>query len=488
MRPLFVRTGVLLAALTLAPLALASAQVTNEEFADRRAALARLLGDGVVLAVGNAAPPQDYIPFFQNSSFRYLTGFTETNAVLLMVVEGGQTRETLFVNPRDPSRETWEGYRVGAEGSRAATGIAGRSVGELGRVVDSLLTTHTAVRIVGPYNPVGTVHNDVTQQVLQLTGGREGVTVQSVNGQVNQLRAIKSAGELELLRKTTAVTVAAHREVAGALAPGKNEFEIQALIEYTFRRYGAERPAFASIVGSGPNSTILHYNANDRFMEDGDVVVIDIGSSWGGYAADITRTYPVNGRFTPAQRDVYQLVRSAQAAAEAVARPGVATQALDQAASRTLAEGLTRLGLIEGPDATYEGPGGRPVRQLQLYYMHGLGHGIGLDVHDPRPSTLEPGAAFSVEPGVYVRPNLLTEIIPDTPANRRMIEAIRPAYERYRNIGVRIEDDFIVTTTGVEWITPAPREIEDIEAAMAGVWTGPAERNAAWVEWYRGIP
>ncbi|TVP50477.1 MAG: M24 family metallopeptidase [Gemmatimonadales bacterium] len=473
--------AVVLSAAAAAPLA---GQVTSDEFADRRAALVAAVGDGVILAMGSAAPPQDYIPFHQNSLFRYLTGFTEPDAALIMVAAGDELHEILFVNPRDPGRETWEGIRMGPERSVEATGIPGRSVADLSSVVDSLLAHQQELRVVGPYQPAGVVQNDVTQRVRLLVEGHDGVSVRTINSEVNALRALKSDAELELLRRTVAITVEAHREVAAHLAPGRNEFEIQAVLEMTFRRYGSERPAFASIVGSGPNSTILHYNTNDRFMEDGDMVVVDIGASYGGYAADVTRSYPVNGRFSPEQRAIYQLVRDAQAAAEDMAGPGAAMGAMNAEASRILAAGLAELGLIEAPDATYETAMGTRAPQLQLYYMHGLGHGIGLDVHDPAPSPLEAGAVISIEPGLYVRPNLLTEVVADTPANRAMIEGIRPAFERFVGIGVRIEDNYIITRDGVEWISPAPREIDEIEAALAAPRAG-ADRNAEWVEWYR---
>jgi len=466
-----------------APLA---GQVSSDEFAYRRAALAAAVGEGVILAMGSSAPPQDYIPFHQNSLFRYLTGFTEPDAALIMVAAGGELYETLFVNPRDPGRETWEGLRMGPARSLETTGIPGRSVAELSSVVDSLLAHHRELRVVGPFQPSGVVQNDVTQRVRLLVEGHDHVSVRTINSDVNALRAIKSEAELELLRRTVAITVEAHRQVAAHLAPGRNEFEIQAVLEMTFRRYGAERPAFASIVGSGPNSTILHYNANDRFMEDGDMVVVDIGASYGGYAADVTRSYPVNGRFSAEQRAIYQLVRDAQAAAEAMARPGVSMGEMNAEASRILAEGLADLGLIEASDATFQTAAGTRAPQLQLFYMHGLGHGIGLDVHDPAPSPLAAGAVISIEPGLYVRPNLLTEVVPATPANRAMIEAIRPAFERFVGIGVRIEDDYIVTDGGVEWISPAPREIDEIEEALARPRAG-GDRNAEWVEWYRHL-
>jgi Xaa-Pro aminopeptidase len=397
---------------------LAGAQLSRAEFAERRTALAGQVGEGLVLALGSAQPPQDYISFFQNSPFRYLTGFTEPDAALIMIVRGGTVEmETLFVNPRDPARETWEGYRVGPEGAMEATGIRGRSVLDLEPVMDSLVAEGwSRVNVVGPYAPFAPVRGDVTQRVEQLTAGHPQVEVQTLNAQVAQLREVKSEAELELIRRSALITVQAHREVLGATAPGMNEFEVQALLEYTFRRNGSERPAFASIVGSGPNSTVLHYNANDRFMEDGDVVVVDIGASYGGYAADITRTIPVSGRFTPAQREIYQLVRDAQEAAVSIARPGTSVSQLSQTATSVLAIGLAELGLIEAPDATFETEGGRLAPQYSLYYMHGLGHGIGLDVHDPWPAVLEPGVPFTIEPGVYVRPNLFSEVVRIPPA------------------------------------------------------------------------
>jgi Xaa-Pro aminopeptidase len=465
-------------------------QMPTEEFSARRAALAERLGDGLILALGSAAPPQDYLSFHQNSLFRYLTGFTEPDAALILEVRDGALTETLFVNPRDPGRETWEGIRVGPEGTLEAVGIAGRPVGALGPVLDSLLALPDApaeVRVVGPYQPGAPVVNDVTQRIVRLLENHPTTRIRPVNSEVNALRQVKSDAELSLLRHSVALTVEAHREVAAFLAPDRGEFEIQALVEATFRRYGAERTAFASIVGSGPNSTILHYNSNQRMMQDGDVVVVDIGANFQGYSADVTRTYPVNGRFTPEQRLLYQIVRDAQAAAEAMAAPGARMADMNATASRVLAEGLAAVGLIEGVEATYETETGGRAPQLRLFYMHGLGHGIGLDVHDPAPDPLAPGAMISIEPGLYVRPNLLDEVIPDTPANRAMIAAIRPAFERFRGIGIRIEDDYIITEAGAEWISPAPREIDEIEAALAAPRTG-EDRRLPWIDRMRGMP
>ncbi|TVR66519.1 MAG: aminopeptidase P family protein [Gemmatimonadales bacterium] len=462
--------------------------ISLDEFAERRGGLAEVVGEGWILAVGGMTAPQPFIPFHQDPVFRYLTGFTQPEAALLIRAEGGEVRdEILFVQPRDPAAETWDGYRMGPEASAERTGIPGRSVQDLAVVVDSLAAAGalTRLHVAGAYNPDAAVANDVTQRIRGLLARHQGVEVEVVTPAVDRMRQVKSEAEVALLRRSIEITSEAHREVARALRPGMNEFEIQALIEYTFRRYGAERPAFSSIVGSGPNSTILHYETNDDFMEDGEVLLVDVGAAFGGYAADITRTYPVNGRFSDAQREIYQLVLDAQQAAEAVAGPGVSMGQLSQAATVVLAEGLAELGLIEAPDAVYEDEMGRQVPQLRLFYMHGLGHGIGLHVHDPTPPVLEPGVVFTIEPGIYVRENLFTDVIPDTPRNRAMMEAIGPAFQRYVNIGVRIEDNYLVTAQGLERLSDAPREVDEVEALMASGEPTPGARRDQWVERFR---
>jgi Xaa-Pro aminopeptidase len=290
---------------------------------------------------------------------------------------------------------------------------------------------------------------------------------------VDSLRARKSPAELALLRRAIDITTASLTRAMRMAKPGMYEYELEAAVEGGFRRAGAEGPSFGSIIGSGPNSTQYHYERNDRRMAAGDVIVMDVGASYRGYAADVTRTIPVSGKFTPEQRAVYQLVRDAQAAAEKVARPGASAKAWSDTARAVEARGLARLGLIESEDATIDPPwasmceaNAAACKQAFLYMAHGLGHGIGLEVHDPprygRGATFDVGQVFTIEPGVYISTKLL-DMLPDTPKNRAFIGKVRKTVERYNNIGVRIEDDYVVTPNGVEWLSRAPREIAEIE-------------------------
>jgi Xaa-Pro aminopeptidase len=297
---------------------------------------------------------------------------------------------------------------------------------------------------------------------------------------LDSLRVRKSPAELALLRRAIAITGEAARAAMARVKPGVNEGEIQAVTDYAFRMGGASGPAFRAIIGSGPNSTSYHYRANDRLMRAGEVVVMDIGALYQGYAADVTRTLPVSGRYTADQAAIYRLVREAQAAAEREVRPGAPVSAGDSAIRAVQARGLAELGLIESSDATLEPPWADRARcervplvcrQAFLYMAHGPGHGIGLEVHDVGGYSYSPtgrfqeGEVFTIEPGIYVSTTLL-DMLPDTPRNRAFIAKVRPAVERFNNTGIRIEDAYAVTATGVEWLSRAPREVTDLEAAM----------------------
>ena len=448
----------------------ASAQTAASEYSARRDRLLTALGDGVVVLSGAEEPKEDYLSFWQSPDFDYLTGIHEPGAKLVLVKQGAAVTQFLFTEEKNPAREVWTGARLGPTRAGLMTGMMGRSLADFSRVLDSLLPTATRAFTTGDES----IKADLVKRNTALT-------VASAEVALRQLRGTKSEAELACIRRAVEVTVEAQSLAMRAVRPDAHEFEIQGLVEYAFRRNGSDRPSFGTIIGSGPNSTTLHYNENDRKMLAGEVVVMDIGASFKGYAADVTRTVPVSGTFSPAQRDIYQIVRDAQAAAEKEAQPGADAKRMSAAASRVLAEGLARVGLITGADATYDcgATGAKKCPQLGLYYMHGLGHGIGLEVHDPDQyyftGKLEPGSAFTIEPGIYVRENLM-EILPNTPGNAALLNGIRGAHAKYRNIGVRIEDDYLVTSKGVEWVSRAPREMAEIEALMK---LGPATLSTA---------
>jgi Xaa-Pro aminopeptidase len=458
----------------------ASPAAMEAEYRMRRAALLDTVEDGVVLVPGAPEPTRDYETFQQSPAFFYLTGLREPDATLVMVKRGGEVQSLLYLPPRTPSREVWSGVRLGLEGATQRTGLPARDVAVLVPELDSLLAGGATLHVVGDVRQDSPAPDDQwspltrDEQLVERLRSRmpAGAHVAIATGLVERLRAAKGDAELTLIRRAADITASAHREAMQALEPGMNEYEIQALVEYTFRRHGADRPGFASIIGSGPNATTLHYNANDRAIAAGDMVVIDIGASWAGYSADITRTLPANGVFSPEQRAIYQLVRDGQAAAERQAVAGREARLMNDSASAVMARGLARLGLIDSAAATYDcGGAARPrqCRQLSLYYLHGLSHGIGLEVHDPDQwyftGRIAAGSAFTIEPGLYVRHDAFAHL-PDTPRNRAMAARLARAVARYQGIGVRIEDDYIVTERGTERISNVPREIGEIEEMM----------------------
>jgi Xaa-Pro aminopeptidase len=471
----------------------AAAPISAEEYAGRRQTLLDSVGDGVLVVFGAPAPAADYLPFTQLADFRYLTGIMEPSAAYVAVKDGPRVREHLFVLERDPAREVWEGARLGPEGAEARTGLSAQSAVRFGAVLDSLTRVAGVVHttIAPPLERALTTHHTHAQQVLaRLRDDQPKLTINPVQRLIRNQRAVKSTAELDRIRRAVHISALAHREAMRSTQPGMNEFEIRALLEYIFRRNGAEGPAYGSIVGAGPNSTTLHYQASDRFMEAGEVLLIDAAASYGGYAADVTRTFPVDGTFTADQRAIYEIVLAAQKAAADRIRRGATWADLNDAANTEIAGGLARIGLIDGPEATYEPVAGQTAPQIRLFYMHGLGHGVGLAVHDPDISQTHgrfaPGSAVTIEPGVYVRADAL-DYLPDTPGNRAMIQRLRPALLRYRNIGVRIEDVFIFDERGVERVSAAaPREIDEIEALMREGGLGDVTRRGDIIEWFRG--
>jgi len=457
---------------------LSAQEIAPAEYAARRDSLAAHLDSGVVIAFG-VTEPVGIRRATQLPAFRYLTGFLEPNAAFLLVKRDRSVNGILFTASRDPRRALYDGFPPDSATLARETRLAVRSLPALRPVVDSLVTLGLPVYDLRDFATADAAIQDTLTRgarfIADLLARSPESVVRSAHPIVDRLRRRKSPAELAILRRAIAVTVTAHREALRAAKPGMWEYQLEALIEGVFRRAGCDGPAFPSIVGSGPNSTQYHYQRNDRRMAAGDLVVMDVGASCQGYAADVTRTIPVSGRFSPEQRTIYQLVRNAQAAAERVARPGASWQAWRDSARVVEARGLARLGLIESADATFDPPWADRCQtspmsctQAFLYMAHGLGHGIGLEVHDPPhpyvgSGTFQVGDAFTIEPGIYISTKLL-DMLPDTPKNRAMIAKVRSTVERYQNVGIRIEDDYVITPSGVEWLSRAPREVAEIEA------------------------
>jgi Xaa-Pro aminopeptidase len=478
----------------------APASLTEADYATRRDSLLAHVDSGVVIVPGAREPVDHYPSFRQRPSFRYLTGFLEPDAALVLVKRGHEVKGTIFIQPPAPRTEFYTGTRVRYDELARRIGLAARSNADLNPLLDSLATSGLPYYFVSDAESEEFIGNDSLTfgraLARRLKASHPALDVRDATPIVEALRAKKSAAEVALIKRAADLSVLGHRAAMQALAPNMNEFEIQALMEYTFRRNGADRPAYASIVGSGPNSTTLHYDRDDRMMRAGEVLVMDVAAEYQGYAADVTRTLPVGGAFTPDQRVIYQIVRDAQAAGERQVKPGVPARQEVDSVFATVGAGLARLGLIDSTRADFDAPAGfcrRPDNicpQVSLFLPHGPGHGLGLDVHDPaqyyQPTNVfGEGDVFTIEPGIYIRPGII-DVLPDTPRNRTYIARIRPLLQRYANIGVRIEDDYVVTPNGIERLSLAPREIGEVESLMRHHLTIQPSRDAKLVESYPG--
>ena len=466
------RTAIRLAIAALVPLGAfrAGAQDMQSEIASRRAALARAIGEGplVVMAAPEASISRNgYVP---DQNYLYLTGLREPGGALLLKVHGGVGEAQLFVADKQPAAEVWTGTRLGVEGARAATGITAASATGLAAAVRAALGSTDTLLVANDTSsgePVGELLNALRK------GGT--VSKRSAQQQIRRLRAIKSPRELDLIRKAAQLTLLGFDQAVAATAPGRYEFELEAALKSAYRRNGADgADGFPPIIAGGDNATTLHYEANDSKLPDNGMVLMDVGAGYHDYVADFTRTIPVNGRFSADQRTFYQVVLDAQLKGEAAAKARGNWAAVNDSARKTLAAGLTRIGLIESPTATYDplpgencpkGPDGGCL-QYFLYYMHSVGHGVGLDVHDPMLPTLEPGTVFMIEMGAYVRRNI-DAIIAKTPRNATFLEKTAAARAKYGGWGARLEDEFFSTASGVELTTNWPREPVEVEARAA---------------------
>ncbi|WP_054285013.1 Xaa-Pro aminopeptidase [Gulbenkiania mobilis] len=427
----------------------------HQNHTGRRQALMALMKEGIAVlatapeAIRNA---DTHYPYRADSHFYYLTGFTEPEAVLVLDATAGKS--ILFCREKNLDREIWDGFRFGPEGAREMFGFdEAYPVSELDSRLPDLLANASKL-----WWPVGRSQSFDRR----VAGWLDAVRARYRTGEeapaafgdllmlVDAMRVVKDDGEIGLLRRAGQISAEAHVRAMKACRPGMYEYEIEAEILHTFVRHGARSPSYESIVAGGANACTLHYVGNNSRLNDGDLLLIDAGCELNGYAGDITRTFPVNGRFSAAQRDVYEVVLAAELAAIDKVRPGARWNEPGDAALRVLTQGMLDLGLLQGSvDGVIESGAYRQ------FYMHSIGHFIGLDVHDVgrRKEAGEwiayrPGMCTTIEPGLYIRP---AEGVPEV----------------FHNIGIRIEDDVLVTETGHEIYTEAvPKRIDEIEALM----------------------
>ena len=425
------------------------------EFAKRRRQLMRMMGRDAIAIVPAASVKQrnndvEY-HYRQDSDFQYLTGFDEPESVAVLVPGRPQGEFVLFVRDRDPARETWDGARAGPDGAESDFGADhGFPIADIDEILPGLLERCSRV-----YYTMG-VHPEFDQRVF---GWVNGLRAQAKKGLhtpqefvaldhlLHEMRLFKSRPELDTMRRAGAIGASAHRRAMKLAAPGRMEYEVMAEILHEFHSRKADI-SYYPIVGSGPNACVLHYHANDRQMKDGDLLLIDAGCEYDFYASDITRTFPVNGRFSAAQRAVYEVVLAAQHAAIEKTRPGNHWNEPHEAAVRVITQGLVKLGLLKGKVAKLI-----KDEAYKKFFMHRTGHWIGMDVHDVGEykvgeewRLLEPGMVMTVEPGIYIPPGT------------------RGVARQWQGIGIRIEDDVAVTKGDPEVLTDGvPTDPDEIE-------------------------
>ncbi|BBL72640.1 Xaa-Pro aminopeptidase [Methylogaea oryzae] len=419
----------------------------------------RMVGKGGIALIPSAPELKrnrdvDY-PFRQDSDFYYLTGFNEPEALAVLIPGREQGEYLLFCREFDPQKALWTGRHAGLDGARDDFGADDAfPMEDLDEILPGLLENRE--RVYYPMDRGGDLHGRLLDWVHQLRDkARSGVTAPSefvsVEHLLHDMRLFKSPAELAVMRKAAQVSAAAHVRAMKACRPGLFEYQIEAELLHEFTLNGMRSPAYPSIVAGGVNACVLHYTDNDAKLQDGDLLLIDAGAEHANYAADITRTFPVNGRFSEPQRALYELVLEAQEAAIAQIKPGAHWNEPHDAAVRTLTRGLVKLGLLKGKvdklikDETYK-----------QFYMHRTGHWLGMDVHDVGDykvggewRMLEPGMVLTVEPGLYVAPDC------------------KKVDKCWRGIGIRIEDDVLVTKAGCEILTGgAPKTVAEIERVM----------------------
>ncbi len=429
------------------------------EFAARRTHLLEAIGDGVAVFPSAPVALRNHDvehAYRQDSDLHYLSGFDEPESLLILSNQHAEHQSVLFVRPKKPEREIWDGPRAGVEGAVADFGVdAAFPIAELEQRLPDYLGNVERVHYRLASNEAADAKLFACLNLLR-RGGRRGVTAPEAiidpSVHLHEMRLRKSAAEVATMRRAAEISTEAHLRAMQAAGPGVHEYELDAELSHVFRKHGCERPAYDSIVGSGPNATILHYRAGERVMRDGELVLIDAGCEHAYYASDITRTFPVNGKFSAAQRAIYEIVLRAQKNAIDDVKPGATLEEIHAGAVRAITEGLVDIGLLKGElDALIE------EKKYERFYMHRTSHWLGMDVHDvgryfidgaQRP--LEEGFVLTIEPGLYIA------------ADAEDVDA------GWRGIGVRIEDDVVVTAGRADVLSASvPKEIADVEAACA---------------------
>ncbi|HLK64836.1 MAG TPA: Xaa-Pro aminopeptidase [Bryobacteraceae bacterium] len=484
------------------------ADLTNH----RQRAMEQIGEKGILILY--AAEPRNYAgdvdwPFRQENDFFYLTAIPQPGSTLVLIPGASKFREILFMPPSNPAQESWTGHILTIDEGRKISGI--QEVWDA-RLLDSFLSTlippsraifaeEAAAQARGgrggragrggapeaPPNPPVDLNVEFAKTIESVTKGeaqifmisrgrpaeyhREtefagkltaaGVTVKDATVMFGALRRVKSQREIEILQHAVDITAEAFQRTYALGVPGTWEYELQAQFEFTFLRRNAHW-GYPCIVASGVNATTLHYETNKDKMKAGDLLLMDDAAEFDGYSVDVTRTIPVSGKYSKEQAEIYRLVWEAQQAAFKMALPGHTPAggptSVQGAANEVFKKGLYKMGLITDVNSD---------QQVRIWFNHGISHGIGLNVHDPGGRELEPGMVITVEPGIYIRPDVLDNL-PKTPENEKFIEAVRPAFEKYKGIGVRIEDDVLITTGAPKVISSGiPSKLEDVEATIA---------------------
>jgi Xaa-Pro aminopeptidase len=458
---------------------IAAAGPLQDDVKARRARVMERLGPEAI-AIFWSAPERVFsadvsYEYRQDSNLLYLTAIDQEDTILVLIPGSEGNKEFLFIREADPRREHWNGHSLTPAEASTQSGIAtvqttkqfepfiasifsrktGSATAEFTRVFRALSDSRATLAVLAePQADLSAPPGQAAQFAAKLRERFFGFTVRDASPILAGLRQVKTPYEQDVLRKSVAISSEAHRAGMRAAAPGKYEYEVEAAIEEVYLRRGAMSWGYPSIVGSGPNATILHYQKSLRKMEPGDLLLVDAAANYQGLTGDITRTYPVSATYSREQRDIYEIVFAAQQAGEKAARVGAEMRDVQKACDEVVRAGLLRLGLITDPAGT----------QFKTWATHGVSHWIGMDVHDVAvPGPLAAGMAFTIEPGIYIREVSLDDL-PKTPANLTFVEKVRPIARRYKDIGVRIEDSYLLTASGLERLSASvPRTIEEVE-------------------------